>query len=181
MKKYTTLIPLPYKEWINTGLSPANPNTLKRLLGNPRTSYDQECRDPTNKKFLARIVTQDVGPFKVKGEKLAVASLKRVFDAVRVKNPILYTNIKDHAGMLCCRHVRGSTKQISNHSWGTAIDLRVGGVLDVRGDNRVQLGLFEIYPYFHQEGWWWGAEFNTEDAMHFELAEETILKLYGGG
>jgi hypothetical protein len=34
-----------------------------------------------------------------------------------------------------------------------------------------------VYPYFHAEGWFWGAEFPTEDAMHFELADETVAKL----
>jgi D-alanyl-D-alanine dipeptidase len=50
--------------------------------------------------------------------------------------------------MLCARFVRGSTTTISNHSWGTAIDLTLDGVLDRRGDGRVQVGLTRIAPIF---------------------------------
>jgi len=35
--------------------------------------------------------------------------------------------------MLCCRYIRNSKTNISNHSWGTAVDLKLKGVLDVRG------------------------------------------------
>jgi len=33
--------------------------------------------------------------------------------------------------------------------------------------------------FFNRHGWYWGAEFSGDfvDSMHFELAEETILKL----
>jgi hypothetical protein len=78
--------------------------------------------------------------------------------------------------MLCARLVRGSHDSISNHSWGTAIDLRLNGILDRRGDNRVQQGLVDIAPIFNQHGWFWGAGFGTEDAMHFEISDELIRK-----
>ena len=70
--------------------------------------------------------------------------------------------------MLCCRLMRGSANAISNHSWGTAIDLTLDGVLDQRGDDKVQFGLTLIAPIFNRHGWYWGAGFPTEDGMHFE-------------
>jgi hypothetical protein len=78
--------------------------------------------------------------------------------------------------MLCARFVRGSTTAISNHAWGTAIDLTLDGVLDRRGDGRVQVGLTRIAPIFNRHSWFWGAGFRTEDAMHFEGSDELIRR-----
>ncbi len=78
------------------------------------------------------------------------------------------------AGMLCARNVRGSTTSISNHSWGTAIDLTVDGELDARGDNNVQFGLELIAPMFNAAGWFWGVDFRTEDAQHFEAGATLV-------
>jgi hypothetical protein len=85
------------------------------------------------------------------------------------------------AGMLCARLVRGSTHSVSNHSWGTAIDLTLNGVLDRRGDRMVQRGLAEIAPVFNEHGWFWGAGFGTEDAMHFEVGDELIRRWHADG
>jgi hypothetical protein len=76
--------------------------------------------------------------------------------------------------MLCCRLVRGSATSISNHSWGTAIDLTLNGVLDVQGDDKVQYGLTLIAPLFNRHGWFWGAAFGVEDAMHFEAGKGLV-------
>ena len=64
--------------------------------------------------------------------------------------------------------MRGSTTSISNHPWGTAIDLTLNGVLDAYGDSHVQYGLTLIAPIFNRHGWYWGAAFGKEDGMHFE-------------
>jgi hypothetical protein len=83
--------------------------------------------------------------------------------------------------MECARLVRGSQHSISNHSWGTAIDLTLNGILDRRGDDRVQQGLVDIAPIFNQHGWFWGAGFGTEDAMHFEIGDELIRRWSADG
>jgi hypothetical protein len=85
------------------------------------------------------------------------------------------------AGMLCCRLVRGSTSSVSNHSWGTAVDLKIGGVLDPRGDNKVQFGLTLIAPIFNRHKWYWGAGFPTEDGMHFEISQQLLKKWHSDG
>jgi hypothetical protein len=85
------------------------------------------------------------------------------------------------AGMLCARRVRGSTSSISNHSWGTAIDLELNGRLDRRGDGRVMIGLARIAPIFNRHGWFWGAGFRTEDAMHFEVSDQKIRQWHAAG
>lgn len=146
-----------------------------RVFGHPSKEMTKDGTPVTNRKLLAKLVTEDVGPFRVTGHRQAVASLRRVLQNVQRADPEMYESLGS-AGMLNARLVRGSRNRWSNHSWGFAIDLTIDGVLDVRGDNKVQAGLMTIYKFFYREGWFWGAEFNTEDAMHFEVAEETFLR-----
>ena len=82
-------------------------------------------------------------------------------------------------GMLCVRFRRGNSGLLSNHAWGTAIDLFFGKDSVPRGTRRTHRGNFLLFPFFNRHGWYWGAEFSGDsvDSMHFELAEETILKL----
>jgi hypothetical protein len=174
----TRPVPRPKANEINGGLTSCKQATLIELLGRPRADYSTDCQPVTNTSLKAMMVIEDVGPFRVTGLKPAVDSLRRVFAAVKKKRPDLYDAVGS-MGMLCCRNVRGSRTAISNHSWGTAIDLTFDGKLDLRGDGMCQAGLLDIYQFFRAEGWFWGAEFNTEDSMHFELADATARNLIG--
>lgn len=179
MQQLFDLVPAPAKDSINTGLSPASAKTLTSLLGEPRELLTADCKPITNKILASRMVyAKSVGPFKVAGEKLAVQSLTKVMKDIEAHCPEVYSELGS-AGMLCCRLVRGSKIIPSNHSWGTAVDLTISGRLDPRGDDKVQRGLLAIYRYFHKHGWFWGAEFRVEDAMHFELSQEKIIEFYG--
>ena len=66
----------------------------------------------------------------------------------------------------------------SNHSWGVAIDTRINGVVDNFGDGCTLSDLQRLYPYFHKEGFYWGAGFSggREDSMHFEASKELLEK-----
>jgi D-alanyl-D-alanine carboxypeptidase len=79
--------------------------------------------------------------------------------------------------MLNIRFVAG-TKTYSNHSWGAAIDIKINNQLDSISDGKTQLGLLELYPYFREAGWYWGAVFNRgkmkDDSMHFEASKELL-------
>jgi len=48
-----------------------------------------------------------------------------------------------------------------------------------QGEAVTHRGNLILFPFFNKHGWYWGAEFGGDgvDSMHFELAEETILKL----
>lgn len=129
--------------------------------------------------------TRNVGPFKVRGIKPFLDLLARVFAMVKAGNPALYAALGTE-GVLCVRYVRGSTN-ISNHSWGTAIDIKILNSdtgeyeLDLPlGNGTVQVGCLELYKYFREEGmttgeWcFWGAGFGREDGMHFEASDELI-------
>lgn len=166
---------------VNQGLNGARNALMLSLLGNPRASYAQDCRPVTNAGWKARIVSGvNVGPFKVTGFDLAVDSLKSVMGDIKAEQPNVYAALGT-AGMLCCRFVRGSTSSISNHSWGTAIDLTIGGVLDARGNSKVQFGLTLIAPIFNRHKWFWGAKFPTEDGMHFEISQQLLKKWHDDG
>ena len=165
---------------INEGIRSAKQFTMLSLLGNPRSSYSSDCQPITNLALKKLIVIEDVGPFMVTGIKPAVDDLRDIFKAVESSNPDLYSSIGT-AGMLCCRLVRGSNHAISNHAWGTAIDLKINGVLDNRGDNKVLESLAILAPFFNKHGWFWGAGFRTEDSMHFEVGEERIREFHAAG
>ena len=158
---------------LNGALTGARNVTMLALIGNPRGTYDKECRDPTNPDVQKLIKLQDVGPFRVRGLAPAVDVLARILEDIGREKPDVLA-VMSHVGMLCCRLVRGSASSISNHSWGTAIDLTLEGKLDKRGDERTQRGLMDIHPIFNRHGFFWGAAFTTEDSMHFEASEQLI-------
>lgn len=174
------LVPKPAPGSINQGLVAASNADMLAAFGQPLTAqnYTSQCQMPTNPTLRHNLVTDTVGPFKVTGLLPAVLALKDVMADIQARQPQAYAALGT-AGMLCCRLVRGSTSSISNHSWGTAIDLTLEGELDVRGDNLVQFGLTLIAPIFNEHGWYWGAGFPTEDGMHFEGSAAKIREWTG--
>jgi hypothetical protein len=176
----TDLIPIPPN--INNGLNAARQLTMKSLLGSPRGSFSRDCQPVTNATLKRLTVTADVGPFRVTGLSPAVESLKQVLMQIHEEQREVFGGLGT-AGMLCARLVRGSASSISNHSWGTAIDLTLNGILDARGDRArtTQRGLALIAPIFNRNGWYWGAGFPVEDAMHFELSDQKIRELHAAG
>ncbi|MCG6904172.1 MAG: peptidoglycan-binding protein [Rhodobacter sp.] len=169
---------------INKGLTSPSNKTLLQILGMPRDVVTAECRGVTNQPLKSLITLDDVGPFRVTGIKPAVASLKRIFKLVKKDLPEVYAELGT-AGMLCVRTIKNSSK-LSNHSWGCAIDISIGGVLDGLGstklDGKTLAGLAAMAPYFNDEGWYWGVGFSKfEDGMHFEIAEETLRAWHADG
>lgn len=165
---------------LNGPLRGARNTTMLNLIGNPRGSYGNDCRPVLSPKVKKLIVTEDVGPFRATGLKPAISTLRAILADVQTAEPDVY-RLLGSAGMLCCRYVRGSTSSLSNHSWGTAIDLTIDGRLDARGDGYAQAGLLQIYPIFNRHLFFWGAAFNTEDAMHFEASDQLIRQWYQEG
>jgi hypothetical protein len=157
----------------NAGLTSASNATMETRFGAPRSSYSQDCQPVTNTTLSRRIVTGNVGPFSVTGLDSAVSSLTAIMRTIAANQRLVYRALGT-AGMHCARHVRGSTTNISNHSWGTAIDLTINRVLDARGDNQIQFGLHLISDIFNSNGWYWGVGFPTEDAQHFEAGSALV-------
>lgn len=162
---------LPPKPQLNESLTRTVPAPLRSAINGGLTPV-------TNARLKRNITSASVGPFRVTGLGPAVKSLGEVMTEIQRMRPEVYKALGT-AGMLCCRYVRGSTSSISNHSWGTAVDLTINGVLDRRGDGKVQYGLTLIAPIFNRFGWYWGATFKTEDGMHFEASQQLVKQWTG--
>ena len=168
-------VPTPPRESINQGLTSPNAEFMSRSLGKPG-SLTTDCSSVTNPQLKRLLVTKNVGPMNVTGAKPAIEALDRLFAQVQREKPELAKQLGT-AGMLCVRKVRGGTN-FSNHSWGTALDIKINGKLDAVGDSKTQVGLNELAPYFQREGFYWGAGFSRarEDSMHFEASEQLVQR-----
>ncbi len=175
---YTQLVPIPPD--LNPGLTSPSAEYMENALGRPG-ELTEDCSPLTNPDLLQFKAPLTVGVDAVEGYRPAVEAVQRILTKVQQEKPDLYSQIGS-AGMLCVRQVRGGIG-FSNHAWGTAIDLKIGGVTDVVGDNLAQQGVLELAPYFNAEGFYWGAAYagDREDAMHFEASEELIARWASGG
>ena len=180
MSNLSDRVPIPPKGLLNPNLHSASEKTMLKKFGQPGP-LSKDCGDPYpgfKKEYL--VFGEDVGPFKVDGLRMAVESLKQVFAQVKSQFPDVHAAVRtDGLGMLCVRHKRKNAHSYSNHSWGTAIDLKFGPHEVPQGTHEAQRGFLSLYPIFNQFGWYWGAEFSGDyvDSMHFEWSGESILKL----
>lgn len=161
------------KTRFNKGITQPRNRTMLDLLGPPRDSYSDDCQPVTSDSLRELIQTRKVGPIEVTMLAPALDSLGRVMARLKETDPDIYTAVGT-AGAVCARYIRGSRTSVSNHSWGTAIDLTLEGELDPFADGGTQFGLLILAEYFNDEGWYWGAGYNREDSMHFEVGEETL-------
>src|SRR5579885_2058441 len=142
---------------INVGLQPASEDTMRSLLGQPVGALTADaCNNDLASDTVRRLrETRDFGLFRVTGIKPALDSLATIFAAVKAQNPGLFAAIGSD-GMLCVRLRRPTsgvpTTAISNHAWGTAIDITIDGVADTVRDDQVQKGIALLIPFFNAEG-----------------------------
>lgn len=167
---------LPSPGTVNRGLS--SPRSAEQIarFGKPSEKLYRDGGPITNKKLLALMVTESVGRFRVSGLRPAVVSLRAVLAAVAREQPELY-GVVGTVGMLNNRLQRHSNTKLSNHAFGTAIDLTIGGVLTQQGHGTTR-GLDTLAPFFNRAGWVWGATFSPNDAMHFECGT-ALLDSFG--
>jgi Ca2+-binding RTX toxin-like protein len=158
---------------INGGLSSPSATYLTSVIGAPKID------GAINPALQVLLSTESVGPFQANGLQPAVASLRATLQDVAVEAPDVYS-VLGSAGMLNIRFVAG-TSIYSNHSWGAAIDLKLGGNLDTYGDGLSYEGLARIAPIFNRHGWYWGATFPKEDSMHFEVSTQKVGVLDAAG
>ena len=157
----------------NNGVTQSSNRVMLEVLGQPRAQYNTTCQSVTNANLKALMETRQIGPIRVTMIKPALDSLERIMGRLQETEPDIYASIGT-AGALCVRLIRGSSSSISNHSWGTAVDLKLEGRLDGFGDGSTQFGLLIIAELFNEEGWFWGATYSREDSMHFEVGVETL-------
>ena len=104
--------------------------------------------------------------------KLVANQLKSAFQEVEDKG--LKNRIISWSGSFYPRMVRGSSRTLSNHSWGTAFDINAPE--NWLGQRPAKLGqkgcLLELVPIFNKWGFFWGGHYNNRlDGMHFEAAK----------
>lgn len=104
--------------------------------------------------------------------KLGVTALQGAFNEIQEKG--LVSRIISFGGSFYPRFIRGSTTQLSNHSWGSALDLNAPE--NWLGKQPAKIGqkgcLLELVPIFNKWGFFWGGHYqNRLDGMHFELAK----------
>lgn len=104
---------------------------------------------------------------------------KDLDEAVKAK-PALKTYLTNLGGTFQWRFIAG-TKQLSNHSFGTAIDLNVDKSAYWRWEKPEKLKTFsrkdwpvEIVEAFERHGFIWGGKWWHFDTMHFEYRPELI-------
>lgn len=85
----------------------------------------------------------------------------------------LMHHVLTYAGTWNPRFVRGSRTSLSNHAWGTAIDLNAQwNGLKMRPALKGAKGsVRELVPLAVRLGFWWGGWFERQDGMHFECAK----------
>jgi outer membrane murein-binding lipoprotein Lpp len=161
----------------NIGITQPRSSIMIDILGHPRPAqdYSTDCQSVTNPALRELLETRQIGPIRVTMIRPALDSLERIVGQLREQEPDIYEALGT-AGALCVRLVRGSTRSISNHSWATAIDLKLEGRLDSFGDGGTQFGLLLLAELFNEEGWYWGATYSREDSMHFEVGVETLRR-----
>ncbi len=157
----------------NLGITQPNNRVMLEVLGRPRQNLSQDCKSITNPDIKSLLETRQVGPIRVTLIRPAMESLERIMAKLEETEPEIYQAIGT-AGAICARFVRGSSRSISNHSWGTAIDIKLEGKLDGFGDGGTQFGLLLVAELFNEEGWFWGATYTREDSMHFEVGVEKL-------
>jgi D-alanyl-D-alanine carboxypeptidase-like protein len=177
MPKLSDLVPVSTIKDINAGLSSARQETMISLLGSPRmpltTSDTPERASPLVKKLaqvkkIANVTANGIAP--------AVGSLESVLTKAFAAVPDLQAQLRGD-GMLVVRLRRPTSgvpsTKISNHAWGTAIDLKLNGMAPPGATGKkVPYFIALLVPYFNEAGWFSGIDF--ADDMHFEVADETI-------
>jgi len=178
---YTDLVPLPAGLSNQGGYTYVKQSTCLNKFGTP-CPLSTDCTSVTSPTLRPLIETRAIGRFRFTGNRFALNALARALNNVAAQDQNLY-NALGSSGMLCCRTIRGSSTSYSNHAWGFAVDFNVQGVLDPRGDAKAQRGLSLLYPYMHAQGFYWAAGYSgsSEDAMHFEIANEVVLNIADSG
>ena len=177
---YAQVVLVAARRGLNAGLKVPTSSFMVGQFGMPAENLNDDCQPINNPSLTALLEDRQVGPIKAKMLKPALDSLQVIFDKIQRADPDLYARINT-AGTICARWIRGSTTSVSSHSFGTAIDLNIDGVLDTLGDGRTQLGLTIMSDFFNADGWVWGAAYGREDSMHFEVSEDKIKEWVAAG
>lgn len=101
----------------------------------------------------------------------AVPQLKALWQAWEAQG--LRDLILTYGGSYVARYVRGSTRTLSNHAFGTAFDINIGwNRLGHEPAPKGTLGsVVELVSIANDYGFYWGGHFKRRDGMHFEVGK----------
>lgn len=107
----------------------------------------------------------------IRVHKKAAPQFAAAFEAIESLG--LSNRIISFAGAFYPRFIRGSTKTLSNHSFGSAIDINAPE--NWLNQKPARIGakgcLLELVPIFNAFGFFWGGHYQSRlDGMHFEIA-----------
>jgi hypothetical protein len=173
-------IPLTEVLPINRDLRSATEHTMISIMGSPRIPLTTKCQNTRASDLVKSLTATEkiTDIFSLTGIRPALDSVKAVLASIFEDHPDLKLVLSTE-GMLCTRFRKPTSgkksTQISNHSWGTAIDFKIVG-FGAPGNTGAKIPKFIaiMLPHFHSAGWFSGIAFH--DTMHFEVAEETIRK-----
>ena len=110
----------------------------------------------------------------------ALRAVGKDLDELFAKEPYLKEYVAELGGTFQWRYIAG-TKRLSNHSFGTAIDLNVKKSAYWRWEPLSSLSTFsrkdwptDIIEAFERHGFIWGGKWWHYDTMHFEFRPELI-------
>jgi len=147
----------------------------------------------TEKEVSANLKTVDFCGTKVRfnakcGAAEALAEVAKELDTLIGKQPSVKVFTQELGGTFQWRTIAG-TKRLSNHSFGTAIDLNVKKSAYWRWSRPETLATFsrkdwptELIEIFERHGFVWGGKWWHYDTMHFEYRPELLAfaKATGG-
>lgn len=189
MANLARLVSVPPKNSVNQGLSSLRSSTMLRLIGTPGERVrGRRCGKPTNSKLRSLLETRSIAnlQFPLRMPHQVLDLLEEVFDDVKREDEELFEKARTN-GSFCVRPI-GSSGKFSNHAWGCAVDLGFGpesqgGFIraDTQNDDRTEIGLLRLVPFFNRHKFFWGGTFGREDSMHFEVSEQLANSLFGNG
>lgn len=152
---------------------------MSAFYGNPDTDHngvpDRAWEDlhlvgivPPYAMYLAWAPAQPVKTIRV--NRKCSDSLSRVLAAIKAHygtaEAIAAARVDLYGGCYNFRLKRGGST-LSNHSWGSAIDLDPAH--NGFGDHNPKMDR-AVVALFAAEGWTWGGQWSTPDGMHFQAA-----------
>jgi len=164
----------------------ARPVAISRLLevfGQPAKNIGDKCGGVDSEALRSQLRNEGVGLFSVTMLGPAVESLRYILSEMEKSEPELWKRLST-LGSICVRYVRGSATSLSNHSFGTAIDISIDRKiipLGTTGTGELEQSIRRVAEYFERAGWVWGGKFQIPDPMHFEVGSELFERWVSTG
>ncbi|MCW3061173.1 MAG: hypothetical protein JWQ02_2994 [Capsulimonas sp.] len=179
---FTSNVPLPSPNDVNTDLTSPSQHAMMHFLGVPG-ALTSSCSDSTNAHVRELLSPITIGGATFHGLKPFVDLVDDALTDADNAHPGIRAALRCD-GVICVRHQHGFPNVFSNHSWGTAIDLFFGNAPVPQGNPTTQSGILALVFHFHKRGLFWGGGFHKRsrvDSMHFEASEELMAKLKNDG